>query len=106
MKFDAKEALDLSIRHWERLYTRKERPRERPGAEDCTLCQTFNEHGNDCRGCPIYEKTGVTVCEDTPFEAAHREWENYAPLGEQPNAFVEKAKIMYDWLVQLREEMK
>jgi len=35
------------------------------GSLDCPLCELFGE--KSCRGCPVFEKTKVTSCQDTPY---------------------------------------
>lgn len=63
------EALDASIDHWKRM--RKDRRcGERPVGTDCALCRLFNHFAvkpTRCRGCPVYESTGYTLCFGTPY---------------------------------------
>jgi hypothetical protein len=40
------------------------------GVENCPLCQLFYIGKNDdtaCRGCPVFEETGETGCQGTPY---------------------------------------
>lgn len=39
------------------------------GPEECPLCQLFWH--NDCQGCPVFERTGLYGCENTPFDDAY-----------------------------------
>lgn len=74
---EVREALEASIKHWE-----ENRDVSTPidvsySSEDCALCQLF--FYNHCIGCPIQERTGRALCEDTPYEDAvdaHSAWKN------------------------------
>ena len=47
------------------------------GPDDCPLCHLFNNE-KLCVGCPVYEKTGKSGCEGTPYDMAsalHGNWE-------------------------------
>lgn len=64
--------LALSLRRW-RLVLSGEI--YNPGRADCPLCQVYfpasfrlGEFKNACLGCPIYEHTGRTGCEGTPYD--------------------------------------
>lgn len=37
------------------------------GERNCPLCNLFNTPESDCIGCPVFEKTGVSFCRDTPY---------------------------------------
>jgi hypothetical protein len=36
------------------------------GSTNCPLCKLFLD--NDCKGCPVFIKTGLNSCIDTPYE--------------------------------------
>lgn len=64
-------ALQESIQKWT-LIAKGELPDM--GAENCALCDLFFQM--NCRGCPVYKRTGKSGCLDTPygewFDAAQR----------------------------------
>jgi hypothetical protein len=66
------EALNASIAHWEDLTEIEDLSNAHIGRNDCALCTVFNnakaEPGTNCNGCPIYERTKVKFCGDTPHE--------------------------------------
>jgi hypothetical protein len=46
------------------------------GPDDCFLCKKYYLKGdavNCCKGCPIFEKTKMHYCNNTPYE----QWEDY-----------------------------
>lgn len=55
-------ALFKSIQHWKRIAKGKAYS---DGTKTCALCSEF--YDDDCRKCPIAEKTGEKYCESTPF---------------------------------------
>jgi hypothetical protein len=61
------EALKGSIKKWEGIaYEGK----KNLASEDCPLCWLFNHYPNairDCKGCPIYNETGQSACQGTPY---------------------------------------
>lgn len=60
-----KDAIDL----WERI---RDDPDFEEGDEKCPLCEVFfgdYDFGTLCKGCPIYERTGLTKCRGTPYYA-------------------------------------
>ena len=44
---------------------------ERLGRATCSLCSLFNTdqhtHETACRGCPVFNKTGIIYCQETPY---------------------------------------
>lgn len=80
MNTKTKKALDDSIVKWRKNLSFAEDGEYhsiRVDAESCALCNLFlmNEMGRyiqdyskKCRGCPVYEKTGIIGCEDTPYD--------------------------------------
>lgn len=64
----SKEALEESIKHWERLVNCKdwgEINAEGISWEDCALCAKYLD--NDCINCPIQIYTGKDFCYGTPY---------------------------------------
>ena len=45
------------------------------GALDCDLCDLF--YYDECKGCPIAKKTGVSKCCNTPYGSWNRHQEEY-----------------------------
>jgi hypothetical protein len=75
-------ALKDSIRHWEENVAATDMDGISTDAEDCALCREFNtgiRHGKECRGCPVYKKTGNRFCSETPYSRVHtaKEKENF-----------------------------
>lgn len=92
--------LQKSIEHWER--NAAEKPEDASTrAADCALCGVFNNSytaENDCLGCPVYEKTGETFCEGSPYpraDTALRIWRRF------PNSLREK-----EWREAARDELE
>ncbi len=65
-KKETAKALEKSILHWERLSANPYS--EGHGWRECDLCAEFLD--TNCRGCPVYEETGVKACGNTPYEEA------------------------------------
>lgn len=60
-------ALRGSIQKWEKIV---EGTGVDQGVYNCPLCQLF--YRLDCKGCPVFERTGYPFCDKTPY----REWED------------------------------
>jgi len=66
-------ALNASIAKWERRAGGDHS--EPPGMHSCPLCRVFHEDfykdyqkdRKSCEGCPVFERTGYTYCEETPY---------------------------------------
>lgn len=73
-------ALDASILHWEQNLDAEKSDDARVGMEDCALCGMFVE-GRDpddaCSGCPVRDRTGEDMCEETPYAAAYFAWRRW-----------------------------
>lgn len=77
-------ALKDSIAHWERLRDERETADESPTAAFCGCCTAFYDHKADedlpfpilfhCARCPIGIRSGMDVCEGTPWRAASEAW--------------------------------
>lgn len=57
-------ALRGSIRKWQKIV---KGTGEDEGTGNCPLCRLFFWLPNDCRGCPVREKTGEKECRGTPY---------------------------------------
>lgn len=71
-------ALDADIAIWDANAVVERLADARIGMKDCPLCALFWGAfltANACDGCPVADRTGVTHCVDTPFEAADEAWE-------------------------------
>jgi hypothetical protein len=66
-------ALNKSIEHWERMRSGNTRPGEEPSIDHCALCGLFF-WDNDCKGCPVAEKTKETCCDGSPYEQSANAW--------------------------------
>ncbi len=77
-------ALQDSIEHWKRLESGKRRKGECLGADDCALCGVFNNWntpiGDECLGCPVFEKTGERRCEKSPYNSARNIYVEHGKL--------------------------
>ena len=58
------QALKQSIQKWEKIVAREGVDQ---GCKNCPLCELFNQRPNYCAGCPVYERTGVDSCSNTPY---------------------------------------
>lgn len=67
MDDETRAALDASIEHWRRDNERAlTADAARIGSGHCALCDLF--WSRMCSGCPVYERTGKTHCEDSPYD--------------------------------------
>ena len=57
------EALEGSIEKWQKIVDGTGRDES---ISNCPLCIEFFKNG--CRGCPVYRKTEVAICRDTPYD--------------------------------------
>lgn len=64
MDTQTREALEGSIRKWERIAAGQDIDK---GSANCPLCQIFNTNGNNCAGCPVAIHTGMAHCRNTPY---------------------------------------
>jgi len=55
--------VELSIELWEEIV--KTSVDAHPGSFHCALCLTYLS--KNCKGCPSYIRTGVTLCRATPY---------------------------------------
>jgi hypothetical protein len=87
-----------SIKHWERM---RDNPygADAPTITGCALCRAY--HALDCFGCPIFSKTGSSLCGLTPFQDAD---DAYEDMQEHLSNWREKAQAEVDFLRSLLEE--
>jgi len=64
MKKETLEALEKSIKKWEKIVSGKEGDL---GSRNCALCKLFATKDKRCVGCPVYMKTGERLCKKTPY---------------------------------------
>jgi hypothetical protein len=67
-------ALRGSIQKWKRIVVGTGIDN---GTHNCPLCTLF--YADDCIGCPVAKKTGLSCCMATPYEA----YEKIVPLGKK-----------------------
>lgn len=70
-------ALRESIASWEAHANEPVGARvEKHGSDNCALCHLFNSddtlNEDDCIGCPVWIKTGISYCRNTPYAAYTR----------------------------------
>lgn len=75
-------ALEASIKKWKRNVKAPTPQEYLVGPDDCPLCKLFFDFSGDdygdeddfawigCKGCPIAERTGMVLCDGTPYEDA------------------------------------
>lgn len=60
------------------MATGKSRAGECPKETDCALCVKFLSTTNyTCTGCPVMERSGQPLCNDTPYRAAYLAFQNH-----------------------------
>jgi hypothetical protein len=102
-----REALELSIKHWENNVAAKIPNAVGLGSDSCALCVKFQDYG-DCTTCPVRTFSGERSCRNTPYRSAvdaHRIWEcnlDYDILGDFRKAFRVAAQKELDFLIGLR----
>ena len=89
-------ALNESIKHWQRYVDGFGETEREPLVDNCSLCGLFYRY--DCVGCPIRERTGRINCRTTPYEDAFDAYHNSGPTSPE---FIEQAKFMLEFLKSL-----
>ena len=95
------EALELSIKHWEENAAVQNLSDAKVSSRQCALCEKFLDYA--CVGCPVYGRTGFTVCSTTPYVEAARFYFNGD--GDLEN-FKIAAQKEVEFLKSLREDVK
>jgi hypothetical protein len=69
-------ALKASIQHWEELSNITSFDDANIGPSSCALCGLFNtplkKKNEKCIGCPVYERTGLRLCHNSPYGNVYR----------------------------------
>ena len=70
-------ALRKSVLKWEKIVSTLEDPTRLTvtdkGDEDCACCKEFLESDlENCKGCPVREKTGESLCWGSPYDSWRR----------------------------------
>ena len=98
-------ALQASIRHWEALAATTTADQIAIGPDKCGLCKEFwftPERIDQCKGCPVFEKTGERFCGSSPFEKANSLWDSWDEDEEFPwKEWKEAAQEELDFLRSL-----
>jgi len=78
---DAKtlKALKASIEKWERNAVAETPDGYLTGSDDCPLCALF--YAKSCVGCPVREKTRLSLCDGSPYRKAYGAWEEWEDGG-------------------------
>jgi hypothetical protein len=76
MNDETREALRASINHWLKNFHAEAPQDTSVSSTDCALCGLFygdysEVADTDCVGCPVYEKSGMPSCINTPYLDAH-----------------------------------
>lgn len=113
-KARALEALDGSIRHWQRMHDDIEgayKIGETPTARRCTCCVEFMFESGvaKCTFCPVALYTGEYGCVDTPYEEAAYAWrdvmEGVKPKDYARQAWQDRSQEEIDFLKFVREQL-
>lgn len=94
-------ALNESISHWEQNLAAETPYQASTSVEACSLCRLFYKLG--CVGCPVSDKTGMSLCCNSPYQAAFSaryRWESYGSAVYR-DAFREAAKAELAFLKSL-----
>ena len=106
MKATTLKALKQSIAHWKRLATGKCKPGETIGHKSCALCRMFCRKKSGalaCVGCPVFFRTGATLCRNTPYYSVCAE---LMLSGQQSEVFKEEARNELKFLQSLLPKRK
>ena len=85
--------LEISIAKWEDIAKGKDL--DEFGSYNCALCYVRD----DCRSCPVLEKTGKITCDDTPYDEYEDAWNHNAD--EQTLKAIAKKEV--EFLKSLRK---
>lgn len=106
-----KQALELSIAKWEHIVRSLQNGIviwAEGSTNTCGLCSIYYlnveydvEYDSDkyCSGCPVSEKTGLDVCQNTPYE----DFSNALNGGYESSVIIAAAQAELDFLISLRE---
>ncbi len=80
-----KQLRGMCVNHWKRMLkltvrdikqSRDGDGKDAPTANNCAFCVAYSD--DSCRGCPIQLKAGKRICENTPYLAAYRLYDDIA----------------------------
>jgi hypothetical protein len=89
------------LEHWTRIVackTKTDVMKEGTGVTSCAFCREYYDYG--CKGCPVYEDTGQTLCNGTPYDAVLQ------TLYEEKRLPTKEAKAQLAYLTNLIKPMK
>lgn len=105
------EALETTIKHWEKNVKAPTIHELSIGPKACDCCKKWNPYSTNyltineskCNGCPIYDFTGISFCEGTPYMDIYDELDrvNFKRYTRNARAFAEKEvaflKMVLEW---------
>ena len=99
-------ALEKSIEHWKRLATGNAGEHESIFGSSCALCSLFvdcyTDKGDNCSGCPVSKRTGLSMCNDTPWSAVRNAFDPTHEFSMFTKEFQDAAKVQLKFLRSLR----
>lgn len=103
------QALEASIKHWEKNAAAEAPDEANIGPSGCALCNKFalqeDASGIQCHGCPVRERTKAPGCITSPYvraKMAWRDWDIKPTKRKRKRAFQEAAKAEVRFLKSLR----
>ena len=102
-----KDALIKSIQKWQDIVDGKNT--DAPDSKNCPLCEVFyGTYPKQCIGCPVMKRTGISQCQNTPYNAAWRRWDEFKinKTEESRLAYIEAAKLELDFLKSLLTDLE
>ena len=106
-------ALKASIEHWRENEAALSVKAVSIGTQSCALCFEFFQ-ADTCAGCPVYEATGQSRCELTPYDDAHDAYLDWLAAGYNNNwlwppafanhKFIEQWRAREKFLLAARDE--
>jgi len=96
------------LEHWKDILRRAEADMPLPiGPRACSWCLLFNSmqrRSDDCKGCPIYERTGRQYCEGTPYETVDEVYDQRVFKEATKDELCAVVREQLDFLYSFREE--
>jgi len=100
------QALNKSIKHWERLSKAKSLEevdvKIGVGPSECALCTLYFSR---CLGCPIEGDTGKIFCHDTPYDRIEEYLDTVSTEGFDLSRWEPLAKAELEYLKTLRAKL-
>ncbi len=67
-KTELKKTTKKVLDHWEDNVEKAAKDRTvHTGCQDCSYCNNFLFQYETCKGCPVFEDTGIVGCQETPW---------------------------------------